>query len=138
VSKKYYLDTSIRLDLFEERDEPGLPKSILAERLITKIIAEEGAIIYSMAVLDELSAIGYPRQELNLMFRPFRRILTFAECNKNTFGKAKDLAAKRDVPLFDAIHALIARENRTVLVTRDAHFNKLKDIVIVKKPEEIS
>ncbi|MBI2047107.1 PIN domain-containing protein, partial [Candidatus Pacearchaeota archaeon] len=53
------------------------------------------------------------------------------------FGKAKDLSKKRDIPLFDALHALLARDQRATLVTRDKHFEKLSDIISYKKPEEL-
>jgi len=35
---RYYLDTSIWIDLFEKRDEPNLPKGTWAQNLFDKII----------------------------------------------------------------------------------------------------
>ena len=65
------------------------------------------------------------------------KILIFVESNKKQFGKAKDISAKRNVPLFDALHAIIARDSKAVMITRDAHFKKLKDITEYKKPDDI-
>ena len=39
--------------------------------------------------------------------------------------------------MLDALHALIARDNKCIMVTRDAHFKKLLDIINPKKPEDI-
>jgi predicted nucleic acid-binding protein len=57
--------------------------------------------------------------------------------NKKQFRKAKDISNKRNIPVFDALHAIIARDNSAVMITRDRHFDKLLDIVRYKKPEEI-
>jgi len=36
------------------------------------------------------------------------------------------------------LHAILAKEYKAVLVSQDKHFQKLKSIVNVKRPEEIS
>ena len=38
----------------------------------------------------------------------------------------------------DILHAVLARDNKAVLVTRDFHFETLQDIVEIKAPEEIT
>ena len=135
--KRYYFDTSIWLDFFENRNEPNLPKGEWANKLINKIISEDNKIAYSDAVKDEIVDLGYSIGEVENLLEPLNRILIFVEATKKQFGKAKDLSAKRSVPLFDALHALIARDNKAIMVTRDAHFKKLKDIIKYKRPEDI-
>lgn len=134
--KRYYFDTSIWLDFFEDRNEPNLPKGEWANKLINKIISEDSKIIFSEAIKDELIDLGYSN-EIEKLLEPLNKILIFVEATKKQFGKAKDLSAKRNVPLFDALHALIARDNKAIMVTLDAHFRKLIDITKYKKPEEI-
>ena len=135
--KRYYFDTSIWLDFFENRNEHNLPKGEWANKLINKIISEDNKIAYSDAVKDEIVDLGYSIGEVENLLEPLNRILIFVEATKKQFGKAKDLSAKRSVPLFDALHALIARDNKAIMVTRDAHFKKLKDIIKYKRPEDI-
>ena len=135
--KRYYFDTSIWLDFFENRNEPNLPKGEWANKLINKIISEDNKIAYSDAVKDEIVDLGYSIGEVENLLEPLNRILIFVEATKKQFGKAKDLSARRSVPLFDALHALIARDNKAIMVTRDAHFKKLKDIIKYKRPEDI-
>ena len=137
MTQRYYLDTSIWLDFFENRDEPNLPKGKFAEKLISSIISEDKRIIYSDAVKDELLDIGYNYNEIEELFMPLIKVLIFLESTKKQFGKAKDISAKRDIPLFDALHALMARDSKSVMITRDAHFKKLKDVIGHKKPEDI-
>ncbi|MEK6826177.1 MAG: PIN domain-containing protein [Nanoarchaeota archaeon] len=137
MTEKYYFDTSIWLDLFENRDEPNLPKGKLAISLLNKIIKEGGKIINSEIVKNEMIAIGYTKYEIEALFMQFKKIILWVYSNKKQFGKAKDLSKKRDVPIFDALHAIIARDSGAIMVTRDKHFEKLLDIANYKKPEEL-
>jgi predicted nucleic acid-binding protein len=45
--------------------------------------------------------------------------------------RARDISKKQDVPFGDALHAIIAKENNGVILTRDKHFLKLRDVVDV-------
>ena len=134
--KLYYFDTSIWLDLFEDRDEPNLPKGKWVHELIRKIISQDDKIIYSDAVMDELMELGYNEYELNEFLKPITLILVFVESTKKQWGRAKDLAKQRNIPIFDALHALIARDNGALMITRDSHFKKLLDINKYKRPED--
>jgi len=134
---KYYLDTSIWLDFFENRDEPNLPKSGWAAELINKIIKEDKKIIYSDANEEELIEQGYTQEEIEDLFEPIKKILIHAEFTKKHFGKARDLAYKRNIPIFDALHALIAKDKKAILVTLDHDFFKLKDIASIKRPQDL-
>jgi len=137
MTKKYYFDTSIWLDFFENRNEPNFPKGELADKLVNKIIDNDDKILYSDAVIDELIEQGYNENEIANLFLSLNEILIFVDSNKKQFGKAKDLSDKRKIPIFDAFHALIARDNKAILITRDNHFKKLLDIIKFRKPEEL-
>ena len=134
---RYYLDTSIWRDLFEDRNEPIFPKSDRAKMLLQKIIYESGSIACSSIVLQELKDFGYYFQDVKEYLDQFRRILLFPKETYSQFGKASDLSRKRNIPRNDALHVLLAREMNAILVSRDAHFFLLRDIVIVKTPEDI-
>ena len=51
--------------------------------------------------------------------------------------EAHRLARAFSVPSGDALHAILARDNVSILITRDAHFQRLSDICTIKKPEEL-
>jgi|SRR3989338_7047094 len=137
MAEKYYFDTSIWLDFFENRDEPNMPKGKWAHELINKIVRDNGRVIYSDSNIFELNVLGYSSYEIDDMFKPLKPILVFAEANEKQIGKAKDISLKRNIPKRDALHALIARENSASLVTLDRHFQNLLDIVKPKRPQDV-
>ena len=135
--KRYYFDTSIWLDFFENRDLPNIPKSKWATKLIERIVKENDRIIYSDANEEELIGQNYTHSEIEFLFSKIKGIMIGVEFTRAQFGKARDLAQKRSLPIFDALHALIARDNKAMLITLDNDFRKLKDITIIKGPQEI-
>lgn len=137
MSNLYYFDTSIWLDFFEKRNEPNFPKTERAKKLIIKIALEQGKIILSEVVLNEMLGLGYSRYELEEKFSHLFYLITRVSSTKKQFGKAKDLSHKRNIPIRDALHALTARDYKAIMVTRDKHYDKLLDITKYKKPEEI-
>lgn len=134
---KYYLDTSIWLDLLEDRNEQGLPKGEYAEKLIEKIISKDGRIILSSIVTEELIKYGYNDSYLLELLKPLRRIIIYEKANDKHSGRALDLARRRNLPRLDALHALLAKENKALIISRDAHFKQLNDIAKCKKPENL-
>lgn len=73
------------------------------------------------------------------LFRPLRKVgvLEEADVSKKQMDEARKLASEKKVPVGDALHAILARDNNAVLVSRDAHCDMLQNIVPVCKPEEI-
>lgn len=51
--------------------------------------------------------------------------------------EAAILCKQRKVAFGDALHAILARDNNAIMVTRDKHFLGLADIAEVKKPEDL-
>ena len=49
----------------------------------------------------------------------------------------KKIASQKNIPKKDILHALIARDNNAIMIATDKHFEKLIDIVEVKKPKEL-
>ena len=132
-----YFDTSIWLDLFEDRDEPNMPKGKWATELVGKIIRENEKIAYSDLNISELEDAGYSLYEIERLFQPFDFILIYIESTKQEVGKSRDLSLKRGIPKGDALHALIARDNNLILITLDNHFQRLLDIIKPAKPQDI-
>ena len=88
-------------------------------------------------MLWELRVAGYLPDEVGRVFEKMKPILIFVESTEKQVRKARDLSAKRDVPKGDALHALIARDNKAIVVTLDNHFKKLLDIAKSKSPQDI-
>ena len=70
------------------------------------------------------------------IFLPLKNNLIKVDSTIHQKESALKVSIKRKAPKGDVLHALIARDNEAILITQDKHFRKLKDIVLVKKPED--
>ena len=133
--QKYYLDACIWFDYFENRKDRFRPLGEWALDLIKKIIEENALILYSDLVEAELK-----RRYLN-MFDMLRvvpnRLLIKVIASDAQIKEATLISKKTNIPKPDALHAVIARDNNAILITRDAHFLELQEDIIIKKPEEL-
>ncbi len=130
----YNLDTSIWLDFGMKRGKNG--ESAL--KLIIKIIKENSVIIYSNIHIKELRDFGYSMDEINSLFHVVKpNNLRYVNTSKEQKDEAKQLAYKKKIPKADALHAILARDNDAILISRDLHFKDIKYVIETKKPEEI-
>ncbi|MDP2749393.1 MAG: PIN domain-containing protein [Nanoarchaeota archaeon] len=132
---RYYIDTSIWIDLYEDRKGfNGEPLGDYALKLLSFINSGTGKLVITDFLIRELSH-NYSLEEINGMFNPFCYDKIFV--SENQRKEAERIAKERDVPKGDALHAIIARDNNLLLVSRDNHFKQLRDIWPHHKPEEI-
>ena len=137
MEEEYIIDTSIWVDLYEDRkDYNNEPLGNYAFKLLVKIKAKESAIVLTDFLIRELETI-YSVAEINGMFKPFDKIIKKIIATEKQWEEAKKIAKERDVPAGDALHVIIARDNNFILVTRDRHFRELEDISKHYKPEEL-
>ena len=137
MAEEYIIDTSIWVDLYEDRKGyNNEPLGNYAFKLLVKIKAKESAIVLTDFLIRELETI-YSVAEINGMFKPFEKIIKKIIATEKQWEEAKKIAKERDVPAGDALHVIIARDNNFILVTRDRHFRELEDISKHYKPEEL-
>ena len=131
----FYFDTSIWIDIYDKRGENGE----MAKRLVEKIIQEDSIIIYSDMVMVEFKKVGFSDYEINQILNVAKPDnLKRVHLTKIQAEEAKRLTKQRNIPFGDAMHAILSREHEAQLVSRDEKdFNKLKDITLMKKPEEL-
>lgn len=134
---RVYLDTSIWLDLFENRNERCNPKSDHAFEMMKLLVLHESMIIVSNLIFDELSGLGYFRDDIQQSIEQFSPLVEFVIYEPKLDGYAGEVAKRRNLPKADVLHALIARSNKAILISRDRHFLLLTDFVKLKKPEEL-
>ena len=135
--EEYIIDTSIWVDLYEDRKGyDNEPLGDYAFKLLVKIKAKESAIVLTDFLIKELETL-YSVAEINGMFKPFEKIIKKIISTEEQREEAKKVAKERSVPAGDALHVIIARDNDLILVTRDRHFKKLEDISKHYKPEEL-
>ena len=134
---KYLIDTSIWVDLYENRiDYLGKPLGDFAFKLFCMIKAKGDKIVITDLTIRELE-MNYSISEINGMMKLFEQIIEKFICSEQQRDEAKDIALQRNIPKGDALHAILARDNNYILITRDNHFRKLKDICPHYKPEDI-
>ena len=134
--EKYYLDTSIWMDYYEDRKDPSKDIGEFAFKLLVKLLASKSTIVVSDFLLRELE-VTYSLDKVRGMTLHFEHLMEKVSLSKEQNEEAKKIAEKRKIPKGDAIHAILARDNKAILVSRDNHFQKLRDICEVMKPEEI-
>ncbi len=129
---KYYLDTCILIDYYEKRGTNGE----IALILINKINHDKDLAIYSDLHIIELKRLGYSYKEVNSIFRIFFNTIK-VHINKNQIDEANRLVKYLKIPRKDALHAILSRDNESILVSHDAHFQLLKYLINIKRPLEL-
>lgn len=81
--------------------------------------------------------MGFSNHERNNILAVAKDNLERIHIYKEQTKEARKLARERNVPLKDALYAVLARDNQLQLISNDEHFNKLKDITKAKKPEGV-
>ena len=137
MTEKYLNDTSIWMDLYEDRKGfAGEPLCDYALKLFIQIKAKKYKIVISDLLLKELE-LHYSLAAINGMMNPFEDLIEKVIVTKEQRDEAKKISLERNVPPNDFLHAILARDNKSILVTRDNHFKQLKDISNYHKPEEL-
>ena len=134
--KRFYFDTAIFRDYYENREDRFRPIGEWAFRLLAMIKANNFKLIISDMVLEELRTF-YSKEEINKILAPFKETIVYIEMNEKQGKEAIRIAKSRNLPRRDAAHAIISRDNELILIARDNHFRELADICKSYKPEDI-
>lgn len=94
--------------------------------------------MYSDAIVDEL-LIYYTNEEIKQIFADSKKenLLLKIAVTYTEKTCAMALSKKLHLPFMDCLHALLAKNNNAIIVTRDHHFEEMQNIVTVKKPEDL-
>lgn len=137
MKQKYYIDTCIWIDLYEDRK--GYDGELLGEFatiFLFSLLKQQQVLIISKLLIKELKRY-YTEEQIEGMFRPFAGIIEKIAITKQQADEAKHLAEERKIPEGDALHAILARDYHLILVTRDNDFKKIENIAKCYKPEEL-
>src|SRR3989338_3385374 len=119
---KYYIYTSIWMDLLEDRkgynDEP---LGDYALKLFAMIKAKKHQLVVSDLLIRELES-NYSVEEINGMILPFQKIMRKIFVTKEQRNEARKIAEERNLPPGDVLHAIVARDyNFTMIKIGTAH-----------------
>ncbi|MBI5393411.1 PIN domain-containing protein [Candidatus Woesearchaeota archaeon] len=132
--RMYNVDTSILLDCFEKRGENGE----YSLKFLEFIISTDSLIIYSDLHIRELKNTGYTYDQIIVLLSPFKKSIKKIHIYSFQLSEAKLIARQRDIPKNDALHAVLARDNNAIMISRDKHFQQIKDIVETRLPEDFT
>ncbi|MBR9690069.1 type II toxin-antitoxin system VapC family toxin [Candidatus Woesearchaeota archaeon] len=135
---KYYLDTAIWRDYYENRSDKYRPLGDWALELIKNMIDDGDFVLYSEFVLKELK-IKYTKKEIEdiLNIVNEKDLLIKVDVSETQIKEAVTLSKQRKIAFGDALHAILARDNNAILISRDKHYLELLDIVDCRKPEDL-
>ncbi|MCX6695507.1 MAG: PIN domain-containing protein [Candidatus Altiarchaeota archaeon] len=136
---RYYVDTNIWIDFWEDRSDGLRPLGEFAFQFFNSVMEHKDTVCYSNLVVNELKKKFSEELIEKQLFRPLRKagVLEEVGVSREQMSEARKIASKKNVPVGDALHAILSRDNNAVLVSRDAHCDMLQDIVEVHKPEEV-
>jgi len=132
---RYYVDTAIFRDYYEDRRDRFRPLGEWALMFFKMVEETSGEILVSDTTLAELQ-VDYTDEEIRKVLGVCTRVLV-TKTSKRITQETEIIKRERKVPKGDAIHALIAKRENALMVTRDKHFNEMIDIVDYRKPEDL-
>ena len=141
MAKKYWLDTCIWRDFYEDRfSKAGNPLGKYASDAFIKIMKNKEVIPNSESLVWELKK-DYDEKDINDMLNILflSKVLIRVEITKEEHLEACNLSEQRKIPFVDCLNAIEARNHKAIVVSQDEHFTKnLSNVVKVIKPQDIS
>lgn len=137
MTERYYLDSCIWIDYFENRSDRFRPLGDWAFSLIQKIVQDSAQVIISDMTRVELEKQFSSKIVDTILEIIPRELLVIIEASEKQSKEAMTLSKKLQIPFGDALHGVLARDSGAILVTRDKHFNEMSDQLTVRKPEEL-
>lgn len=137
MAEKFYLDTAIWRDYFEDRKDGIRPLGEFAFQFLKNCEKKACKVLYSSLVVQELKS-DYSQERIAEVFSSFRHFLVDVPISNEQIAEARKIASSvKEAHLKDIMHAILARDNCAVMITRDKHFDALMHLVEVSKPEDI-
>ena len=141
MPQRIYLDANIYLDYFLDRSDNVLPIGLYASKLLNEAVSCKYLVLVSKTVIDEICKVL--RIEESAVFEKIfpdlieaNKILN-VELTKEVKARAQEFQKSKNIPLIDSFHLAFALENEAILVTRDNHFEELRNHFQIKAPEEL-
>lgn len=97
----------------------------------------EDTIIFSDLNKQELLKTYSESQIIKMLEVVPPKNLLFVQKTPDYFKNAKKILNEFGIHFSDAMHTVFAIKNEAILVTRDKHFENVRFIVNIKKPEEL-
>ncbi len=135
---KFYIDTSVWRDYFEDRKDNLRPLGQFAFEFLAKIKRNKDRVVYSELIIKELLNV-FNKDVITEIFKILKEdeLLDEIKIRKKHLTEAEKISKQLNVHLSDCVHAVLCKSSRAILVTRDKHFYLLEGIIKVKRPEQL-
>ena len=135
---RFYIDTNIWIDLWSDRMAGIQPVGYYAKAMFDKLINSKNGLVISDFIVRELE-VNFPKDLVNERLKKLQELgfLEIVKITKEIFNEGKELSRKVGIPTHDGVHVIIAKKLGLTIITRDKHFEKIKDIVKVLDPGEL-
>ena len=135
---KYYVDAAIWRDLIEDRTDRFRPLGMWAFEFFRVVRLNKLIVLYSDFLVEELLK-DFNLEQLDKAFSIIsdEGLWVKVDITGKQTKEAHILKRNLGIPFGDALHTILARDNKAVLITRDHHFDEVAHIVKVKKPEDL-
>ncbi len=133
--QKFYLDTNIWLDYFENRSDGLRPLGEFAYQFLKNCVKFHCEIHYSDFTLYELNNKLSENKFLESI-EFIKENIIFIKSTKEDWIESQKLSKEINLHSADALHLTLAKKNNCILITRDKHFESI-DLIEIKKPEEV-
>ena len=137
MQRKFYLDTAIWRDYFENRSDGLRPLGEFAFQFLKRCGKRKDFVIVSSAVRKELLDY-YSKEMARNVFSSFKNTIIEIDYSKEQADETFTfwIDHKKKFPLYDVLHSILARDNCAVVIARDRHFEEI-GIAECCLPEEV-
>ncbi|MFQ5975162.1 MAG: type II toxin-antitoxin system VapC family toxin [Candidatus Hydrothermarchaeales archaeon] len=139
IEMKLYLDADVWLNFWLDEMLGFTPASHYLEELLETAFRKKWTILISGATKMEIRKKGVAIEDVEEKLAEFKKagLLEEIEAGKEDIEQAERIYGERKLHRSDALHAALCIRAETVLVTRTKHFDLVKDLVDIKKPEDL-
>jgi predicted nucleic acid-binding protein len=136
---KLYLDADVWLNFWLDEMLGLLPASHYIEELLRKANRENWVIVISGAVKKEIFRKHIAPEDLEIKLTKLREanLLEEIEAEEEDSKLARRITEEKGLHFPDSLHAALAIRSKAIIVTRTGHFYLVKDLVEIRKPEEL-
>ncbi len=136
-NRRFYVDTCIWRDFEEDRKDGIRPLGEFAFQFFKNCEKNDCKVLFSELVVQELKS-DYSIEKVQEVFSSFMQILLKVSASHEQISEARAISKTiKETHLKDVLHAILARDNKAIMVTRDKHFDVLSSFVEIAKPEDI-
>ncbi|MFH1774545.1 MAG: PIN domain-containing protein [Methanobacteriota archaeon] len=136
---RLYIDADVWLNFWQDEMLGLIPASHYAEELLDKALRMKWIIVISGVVKEEILKKKIALADLEEKLDRLRQVnlLEEIEAEKEDVELSKRIIRERGLHFPDSLHAALAIRAKAIIVTRTKHFELVKNLVEVRKPEDL-